>query len=84
MATDFSSIPILDYTLLASPETRAEFVSQLLAALTNVGFFYLSNAPIFRSGLVTKVVDYAPKFFDLNRGPLPGGSNAQQQQKQPA
>lgn len=65
MATNFSSIPILDYALLASSQTRDEFVSQLLNALTNVGFFYLSNSPIVRSGLIEKVVTYVPKFFDL-------------------
>ena len=65
MATNFSSIPILDYSLLGSPETRPEFVSQLLNALTNVGFFYLSNTPISKSDLIEKVVSYAPRFFDL-------------------
>lgn len=65
MATNFSSIPILDYDLLASPKTRPEFVAQLLNALTNVGFFYLSNSPVAHSDIIDKVIAYAPRFFDL-------------------
>ena len=65
MATNFSSIPILDYGQLKSPETRPQFISQLLNALTNVGFFYLSNTPVLNSDIIDKLIDYTPKFFDL-------------------
>lgn len=65
MATNFSSIPILDYNLLTSPKSRSIFVSELLNALINVGFFYLSNTPIASSPVADKVVEYAPQFFDL-------------------
>jgi isopenicillin N synthase-like dioxygenase len=65
MATNFSEIPFLDYNLLTTDETRSDFVSQLLKALTTVGFFYLCNSPITNSDLIDKVIDYAPRFFDL-------------------
>ncbi|KAI0088096.1 hypothetical protein BDY19DRAFT_994506 [Irpex rosettiformis] len=65
MTTNFSAVPILDYSQLVSPETRPEFISQLLNALTNVGFFYLSNTPVLNSDITDKIIDYAPKFFDL-------------------
>jgi len=65
MATNFSSIPILDYNLLTAPKTRSVFVSELLNALINVGFFYLSNTPITSSPVTDKVVEYAPQFFNL-------------------
>ncbi|KAI0694266.1 Clavaminate synthase-like protein [Cytidiella melzeri] len=68
MATNFSIIPVLDYRLLTSPNTRPEFVSQLLNALTNVGFFYLSNSPVANSDIIDKVISYAPRFFDLPEG----------------
>jgi len=38
---NFTSIPILDYALLSSPDTRAVFVRQLQHALIDVGFLYL-------------------------------------------
>lgn len=65
MATNFSSIPILDYTQLKSPETRPEFISQLLNVLINVGFFYLSNTPVLDSEISDKIIEYTPRFFDL-------------------
>ena len=65
MATHFSTIPILDYTLLKSPQTRPEFISKLLNVLINVGFFYLSNTPVLSSDISDKIIDYAPQFFDL-------------------
>ena len=64
MATDFSSIPILDFSLVSNPSTRPDFISQLQNALVNVGFFYLSNTPISKED-IDAVIDYAPRFFDL-------------------
>lgn len=65
MATNFQSVPILDYGLLSSPDTRSQFVSELLNALTNVGFFYLSNTPVAKSELIDAIISYVPRFFDL-------------------
>jgi isopenicillin N synthase-like dioxygenase len=62
--TDFSSIPILDYSLLSSPTTRHLFISQLQHALINVGFLYLSNHPVPASTIDT-LVSYIPKLFGL-------------------
>ena len=63
-AADFSSVPILDYSLLSSPSTRAQFISQLQHALINVGFLYLSNHPV-PAPLVSSVVSYIPQLFAL-------------------
>ena len=64
MATNFSEVPVLDYSLLSNPSTRQRFIDELQNALINIGFFYLSNAPV-RKEDVAAVVAYAPKFFDL-------------------
>ena len=64
MATNFSAIPILNYSLVSDAATRPEFVSQLQHALVNVGFFYLSNTPVPKED-IDAVIDYAPRFFDL-------------------
>lgn len=45
-AQSFTSIPILDFSLCASPETKPRFLSELRNAVVNVGFFYLVHAPI--------------------------------------
>ena len=66
MSSDFSSIPILSYALLSNPSTRPTFISALQNALTNVGFFYLSDtAAAVDPTTVAAVIEYAPKFFDL-------------------
>ncbi|PCH35976.1 Clavaminate synthase-like protein [Wolfiporia cocos MD-104 SS10] len=64
MASNFSSIPVLDYSLTKGSKTKQEFLSQLRHALINVGFLYLSNPPVARED-VDAVIDYAPKLFDL-------------------
>ena len=61
---DFTSIPILDYNLLLTPEGRASFILQLRHALIFVGFFYLKNPPV-PPALVTSLIDYIPKLFAL-------------------
>jgi hypothetical protein len=40
---NFSSVPILDYSLIDSPTTRPQFILQLQHSLINVGFLYLKN-----------------------------------------
>ena len=64
MATNFSSIPILDYALLSDTSTRPQFISQLQNALANVGFYYVTNHPVPQDD-VDAVIAFAPKFFDL-------------------
>lgn len=64
MATNFSSIPVLDYSLLSDPSTKPQFIAQLHNALVNVGFYYLTNHPVPEED-IEAVVAYAPKFFDL-------------------
>ncbi|KZT10577.1 Clavaminate synthase-like protein [Laetiporus sulphureus 93-53] len=63
-SSTFSSVPILDYSLLASPSTRADFIAQLRHALINVGFLYLSHPPVARTD-IDAVIDYAPRLFAL-------------------
>ena len=64
MATNFLSIPILDFALASDPQTKPQFLSDLRNALTNVGFYYLKNHPIPRED-IDAVIKYAPQFFDL-------------------
>jgi len=61
---EFTSLPILDYSLLSSPETRREFILQLRNAVINVGFFYLSNHSIPPT-LFASLTDYIPRLFAL-------------------
>ncbi len=62
--SDFSAIPILDYSLLNSPATRAEFLEQLRHALINVGFLYLSNHSVSQTD-IDLLISCIPKFFSL-------------------
>ncbi|PSR73294.1 hypothetical protein PHLCEN_2v10855 [Hermanssonia centrifuga] len=62
MATNFSSVPMLDYSLVSAASTRAAFVCSLQSALTTTGFFYLTSHPV-PAELVASVAAYAPRFF---------------------
>ncbi|KAJ8488610.1 hypothetical protein ONZ51_g3448 [Trametes cubensis] len=61
---DFSSIPILDWSLLSTPEGKSKFIGELQHALVNVGFLYLSNPPVARE-VMDKLIEYTPRLFDL-------------------
>lgn len=63
---DFSSIPILDYSLVSSsqPGDREAFINQLRHALINVGFLYLKNHSVPQS-IVDRLIGSIPKLFDL-------------------
>ena len=61
---NFSSVPILDYSLLSSTSTKPLFISQLQHALINVGFLYLSNHPV-PSSTIDALINYIPKLFGL-------------------
>lgn len=67
MSSNFSEVPILDYSLTTDPARRPEFIVQLEHALINVGFLYLSNPPVSKSDTAS-VIGYAPKLFDLPQG----------------
>lgn len=64
MASNFSSVPILDYNLSSDPARKPEFLTQLRHALINVGFLYLANPPVARED-IDAVIAYAPRLFDL-------------------
>ncbi|KAF9526907.1 iron/ascorbate oxidoreductase [Crepidotus variabilis] len=64
--SDFASVPVLDYSLLNSANTRPRFLQQLRHALVNVGFLYLSNHPVSQND-IQRVIDYIPKLFDLRQ-----------------
>ncbi|PHH65818.1 hypothetical protein CDD81_1187 [Ophiocordyceps australis] len=56
----FSSIPVLDFRLSQSPESKPLFLSQLREALVIVGFFYLKNPPVpqhVRNSFVEKSIE---------------------------
>ncbi|KAK7031094.1 hypothetical protein VNI00_013698 [Paramarasmius palmivorus] len=61
---NYSSIPLIDYSLSKTPERYPDFISKLQNALINVGFFYLTNAPVDEQ-LVETVKNYLPKLFAL-------------------
>lgn len=62
-AANFSSIPILDYSLLATSR-RSEFILQLRHALINVGFLYLSNHTV-SPDVISSLINYIPQLFAL-------------------
>ena len=64
MATNFSSIPVLDYSLASDPAIKPQFLAELRNAIANVGFFYLKNHTISQAEL-DAVVAYCPRFFEL-------------------
>ena len=66
MSSNFSTVPILDYSLTTDPVRKPEFIAQLQHALINVGFLYLSNPPVSKSDTAL-IIDYAPKLFDLRQ-----------------
>lgn len=63
-ASDFSSIPILDYSLLSSVDGKSKFLDQLRHALINIGFLYLSNHSVSQTD-VDSLIEYIPKLFSL-------------------
>ncbi len=62
--SNFTSIPILNYALLSSPDTRAIFIQQLQHALFDVGFLYLEHTPV-PDTLFDEVIAYLPRVFAL-------------------
>lgn len=64
MTTSFSRIPVLDHSLLSTPEGKREFLNQFQDALVNVGFLYLSNPPVARKD-IDAMIDYCPRLFDI-------------------
>jgi len=63
-SVDFSSVPLLDYSLINSPEGKIKFLDQLRHALINVGFLYLANHPVSQTD-VDSLIGYIPKLFAL-------------------
>ena len=61
---NFTSIPILNYALLSSPDARAAFIAQLQHALITVGFLYLEQPPV-SDALIDEVIAYLPRVFAL-------------------
>lgn len=63
-SVDFSSVPLLDYSLINSTEGKIKFLDQLRHALINVGFLYLANHPVSQTD-VDSLIGYIPKLFAL-------------------
>jgi isopenicillin N synthase-like dioxygenase len=59
---NFSSVPVLDFKLSQSPSTKQKFLSDLLYAVSHVGFLYLANPPV---PALPDLLPYIPKIFDL-------------------
>ncbi|KAI0030372.1 Clavaminate synthase-like protein [Vararia minispora EC-137] len=64
MASDFTAVPVLDWPLATSPATRAQFLAELLHALVNVGFLYLSHPPVSPETF-DFLTAYIPRLFAL-------------------
>ncbi|GJE92847.1 clavaminate synthase-like protein [Phanerochaete sordida] len=64
MATNFASIPILDFSLSQRAETKPQFLADLRTALTDVGFYYLKNHTIPLED-IDALVALIPDFFAL-------------------
>lgn len=64
MASNFSSVPVLDYSLVSDPARKPEFILQLRHALINVGFLYLSNPPVAERD-ISALTEYIPRLFAL-------------------
>jgi hypothetical protein len=63
---DFTSVPILNYALLSSPDTRPVFIQHLQHALIDVGFLYLENThTVVPDALFDEVIAYLPRIFAL-------------------
>ncbi|KAL2153915.1 hypothetical protein VTH82DRAFT_2591 [Thermothelomyces myriococcoides] len=61
---DFTVVPTLDLSLASSPETKAQFLSELRDALVRVGFFYVKNHSI--PGHVQQdAIQKSTEFFNL-------------------
>ncbi|KAL8774045.1 MAG: hypothetical protein Q9209_001153 [Squamulea sp. 1 TL-2023] len=60
----FSSVPILDLSLVRNDDTKASFLESLRSALLEVGFFYITNTGI-DDELLKQVVAQGKAFFDL-------------------
>ncbi|KAJ5578642.1 uncharacterized protein N7459_007606 [Penicillium hispanicum] len=64
MVESFSSIPLLDLSQAASPDTRPRFLADLRYAVVRVGFFYLKGHRI-PDAVQKAFVDKSVEFFDL-------------------
>lgn len=62
--TTFTSIPVLDLSLVESPATKPVFLSELRRALVIVGFFYLKNTPV-STEVQRAFVQKSKDLFDL-------------------
>lgn len=60
----FSSIPIIDYSLSASPAAKPAFLAHLRDAIVNVGFFYLQNTGI-SPDVQKRFVEISTAVFDI-------------------
>ncbi|KAM0363133.1 hypothetical protein HYE67_007959 [Fusarium culmorum] len=64
MASNFTSIPVLDYPSSLSPSTKPTFLAELRDALVEVGFFQVRDPPIPHK-LQQDALRLSAQFFDL-------------------
>lgn len=63
MASNFTSIPVLDYSQ-SQGASKPKFIAELREVLTSIGFMQLRNSSVPWS-VVTKVLSYADALFNL-------------------
>ncbi|KAI9571181.1 hypothetical protein HD554DRAFT_2312453 [Boletus coccyginus] len=64
MAANFSSVPVLNFSLTNDQTHKPEFIDQLRHALINVGFLYLENHTVPQQ-VIDDLIGYIPRLFDL-------------------
>jgi isopenicillin N synthase-like dioxygenase len=64
MAANFTAVPVLDYSLIASSATRAQFLAELRHALVTTGFLYLANSTV-TPRTFDALAEYIPRLFAL-------------------
>lgn len=64
MPEDFTSVPVIDFSLALSPETKPRFLLELRDAVVRVGFLFLKNHPISKE-VAQQLALQSKEFFDL-------------------
>jgi isopenicillin N synthase-like dioxygenase len=64
MAENFTSIPVIDFSLYTTLETKPQFLCELRNAVVKVGFFYLKNHGI-SDQVQCQLLSQTKEFFDL-------------------
>lgn len=62
--SSFTEVPVLDFSLSRSDDTKPQFLEELKRALLEVGFLYIKNTGI-DDKLIEDVIRLGKQFFEL-------------------